>query len=42
MGSASDPFSVVDPQPRVKGINGLRAVETSVFPNVIGGNTNDG
>lgn len=40
MGSVDDPTTVVDPQLKVKGIKGLRVVDTSVLPNVTSGNTN--
>lgn len=39
MGPQSDPAAVVDPQLHVKGIKGLRVVDTSIFPNVTVGNT---
>lgn len=35
-----DTQSVVDPQLRVRGVQGLRVVDASVLPNVISGNTN--
>ncbi|WP_084407273.1 GMC family oxidoreductase [Aestuariibacter salexigens] len=40
MGQADDPTSVVDEQLRVKGVDGLRVVDASVMPSLIGGNTN--
>jgi choline dehydrogenase-like flavoprotein len=36
----TDDGAVVDPQLRVRGIEGLRVVDGSVFPTLIGGNTN--
>jgi choline dehydrogenase len=36
----SDPESVVDPQLRVRGVEGLRVMDTSIFPQIPSGNTN--
>jgi choline dehydrogenase-like flavoprotein len=36
----SDDNAVVDPTLKVKGIDGLRVADASVFPSIIGGNTN--
>jgi choline dehydrogenase-like flavoprotein len=36
----SDPSAVVDPQLRVVGLQHLRVADASVFPSIIGGNTN--
>lgn len=40
MGRASDPMSVVDPECRVIGVEGLRVVDSSIFPRVTNGNLN--
>jgi choline dehydrogenase/4-pyridoxate dehydrogenase len=40
MGAADDPDAVVDTQLRVRGLQGLRIVDASVMPDLIGGNIN--
>jgi 4-pyridoxate dehydrogenase len=40
MGRASDPAAVVDPELKVLGTDGLRVVDASVMPDLIGGNIN--
>jgi choline dehydrogenase len=40
MARASDPGAVVDPELKVLGIEGLRVVDASVMPDLIGGNIN--
>ncbi|WP_309090920.1 choline dehydrogenase [Phenylobacterium sp.] len=40
MGAAGDAMAVVDGECRVQGLNGLRVVDASVMPTLVGGNTN--
>jgi choline dehydrogenase len=40
MGVDGDPLAVVDAELRVQGLAGLRVVDASVFPTLVGGNTN--
>lgn len=40
MGDVEDNMTVVDSQLKVKGIKGLRVVDASVMPTLVGGNTN--
>ncbi|MEM1401269.1 MAG: GMC oxidoreductase, partial [Pseudomonadota bacterium] len=40
MGKADDKASVVDPHCRVIGVEGLRVVDSSVFPQITNGNLN--
>lgn len=40
MGAADDRLSVVDPELRVKGVYGLRVVDSSVMPQIVSVNTN--
>jgi choline dehydrogenase len=34
MGAADDPLAVLDPQLRVRGVQGLRVADASVFPTI--------
>ena len=40
MGPHSDNFSVVDAKLKVHGVKGLRIVDASIMPTIVGGNTN--
>jgi 4-pyridoxate dehydrogenase len=40
MATANDPEAVVDPELKVLGVDGLRVVDASVMPDLIGGNIN--
>ncbi|MBW8815954.1 MAG: choline dehydrogenase [Caulobacterales bacterium] len=40
MGAVGDPMAVVDGDCRVQGLSGLRVVDASVMPTLVGGNTN--
>ena len=40
MGAASDPMAVVDERLRVRGVAGLRVIDASVMPTLVGSNTN--
>jgi len=40
MARAGDPTAVVDPELKVLGVDGLRVVDASVMPDLIGGNIN--
>ena len=40
MGVAGDPMAVVDADCRVLGLSGLRVIDASVMPTLVGGNTN--
>ncbi|MEO8114192.1 MAG: choline dehydrogenase, partial [Phenylobacterium sp.] len=40
MGAVGDPMAVVDAELKVQGIAGLRVIDASVMPTLVGGNTN--
>ncbi|MEQ8397356.1 choline dehydrogenase [Thalassobaculum sp.] len=40
MGAADDPLAVVDPELKVIGLDGLRVVDSSIFPSITNGNLN--
>ena len=40
MGPQHDPLAVVDERLRVRGIAGLRVIDASIMPTIVGGNTN--
>ncbi len=40
MGADDDPLAVLDPACRVRGIDGLRVVDSSIFPSITNGNLN--
>jgi choline dehydrogenase len=40
MGSTTDPLAVVDPQTRVRGLEALRVVDSSIMPSITTGNLN--
>jgi len=40
MGREDDPTAVVDPELKVLGVDGLRVVDASVMPDLVGGNIN--
>jgi len=40
MGRAGDPLAVVDSALKVQALSGLRVIDASVMPTLVGGNTN--
>jgi choline dehydrogenase len=40
MGTLDDPMAVLTPDLRVKGVSGLRVIDASMMPVIIGANTN--
>jgi choline dehydrogenase len=40
MGGENDPMAVVDPQTRVRGLEGIRVVDSSIMPSITTGNLN--
>jgi choline dehydrogenase len=40
MGAAGDAMAVVDSELKVQGLDGLRVIDASVMPTLVGGNTN--
>jgi len=40
MGAIDDPMAVVDPETRVRGLEALRIVDSSIMPSITNGNLN--